>query len=418
MKGIPALLLGVTLLSGCAQPAQGAFLKEVPLNNTSQSFVVPENISDSLFKLTAQITPAYFKTSQKANQIFSPLSLWYALGVLREGAAGASLAELNEIMKLPGDFNSAAVIPVMSRGLNFMESSKLTKETVKNGIRLTNGIFFEGKYRKNLKDSFMQRAAEVWGTESAAVDFTNKAATQKIIQDWVSSKTEGFIPNYEAVFPNDGTAILNIYNVLYLQDVWIDSFAELPGEVFHAPGKEVSASFIAHSKVTQDYQETPEYRAAAFPSEKGIRVWFIVPKSGSPLDLLPQLKPILERSAQSDQRSVLLNFKAPFLDVDGENLSLKSVLMDQGYQKIFTQGEFDQMISGIQTNVNEIRQKTRLKMDEKGFKAAAVTEIGMVGTSLPADPPVDFTVDRPYLLFIEYQGLPLFVAQITDPTEK
>ena len=56
LKGIPALLLGVTLLSGCAQPAQGAFLKEVPLNNTSQSFVVPENISDSLFKLTAQMS--------------------------------------------------------------------------------------------------------------------------------------------------------------------------------------------------------------------------------------------------------------------------------------------------------------------------------------------------------------------------
>ena len=57
-------------------------------------------------------------------------------------------------------------------------------------------------------------------------------------------------------------------------------------------------------------------------------------------------------------------------------------------------------------------------MDENGFKAAAVTEIQMGTTSAPSDPPIEFTVDRPYLLLIEYQGLPLFVAQITDPSEK
>ena len=67
--------------------------------------------------------------------------------------------------------------------------------------------------------------------------------------------------------------------------------------------------------------------------------------------------------------------------------------------------------------VTEIKQKTKLQMDENGFKAAAITEIGVGKTSLPIEP-LKFTVDRPYLLVIEYQSLPLFIAQITNPAEK
>ena len=55
-------------------------------------------------------------------------------------------------------------------------------------------------------------------------------------------------------------------------------------------------------------------------------------------------------------------------------------------------------------------------MDEKAFKAAAVTQIS-IDTSAPPDPPLEITVDRPYLIVIEYQGLPLFVAQIKQPSE-
>lgn len=90
---------------------------------------------------------------------------------------------------------------------------------------------------------------------------------------------------------------------------------------------------------------------------------------------------------------------------------------DKGYTRLFNEAQLDNMLTGLEPVVSEIKQKTKLQMDEKGFKAAAVTEIGIEETSGPADPPIEFYVDQPYLLVIEYQGLPLFISQITNPAE-
>ena len=54
-------------------------------------------------------------------------------------------------------------------------------------------------------------------------------------------------------------------------------------------------------------------------------------------------------------------------------------------------------------------------MDELGFKAAAITEIGIAMRSMPTRDPISFLIHKPYLLVIEYQSLPLFIAQVTNP---
>lgn len=412
-KKTVSLLLGILLLTGCTSASvPAAFLKQVPLQASVKKVDVPQDIRQSLFELTSEITPDYFKESKKANQIFSPLSLWYALGVLREGASGETKAEIGRMMKLTGDFSSDKVIPDLSSALNFMEESKIAQDKSKHGIRLTNGIFFDQRYAKNLKDSFLEKAASVWGTETAQVDFMKEAETKKLIQDWVSGKTDGFISDYEATFKTDGTAILNIYNVLYLKDLWLTKFHRLENEVFHAPQGDVTVPFFGKMVEGAHYNDHASAQAVAFDGEKGIRVWFLLPKAGrQPSDLIPDLADILKEGTPS-----LVNFKAPVLDIDGENLSLKDLLQKKGYATLFDDADLSGMLDDkVDAVVSEIKQKTKLQMDEKGFKAAAVTEIGVDRTSMPAGEIVEFSADRPYLMVIEYQGLPLFVSQINDP---
>ena len=412
-KRFPALCLTLFLFSGCALQTEAAFLKEVPLNNSTKAIPVSDEIRSAVFDMTRELTKDYFNTSQAANQIFSPLSLWYALGVLREGANGTTLDELNRMMKLKETFNSGAIIPELSKTLNFMEPTKLAKDSGQRGIRLSNGIFFEKKYRKNIKDSYLDKAASLWGTESAAVDFTDQLETGQLIRDWVSRKTNGFIPNYEATFSSDGSAILNIYNVLHLKDQWINPFAELGDQVFNTPTGPVTVPFMGRLQVADKYNETPTYQAAAFTGETGIRVWFILPTAGEdPLDLIAGLEDVLNNG-----EAQFLDFKAPVLDIGGENLSLKKLLMDKGYPLIFSSGDFSKMLSGMTASVSDIKQQTKLMMDRSGFEAAAVTEINLTKAGMPGDP-IPFSLDRPYLLVIEYQDLPLFVAHITDPTKK
>lgn len=413
-KKLTTLILGLSFLTACnPAPTASVFLKQVEMNDSSQPIEVPEPIKTSIFEMATEITPDYFLASDKDNQIFSPLSLWYALGVLREGATNETLAEINDMMKLPADFDSSKVIPELSKTLNFMEASQLAKDKSKHGIRLTNGIFFDESYKDNILESYWQKAADIWGTETAQVDFTNEKETKEIIKNWVSDKTDEFIDDYEATFATDGTAILNIYNVLYLKDLWLNPFNKLEDETFYAPQGEILVPFIQQVDNNIPYHDHKLARVAAFSGEKGIRVWFLLPKDDNrPIDLIPELQSIL-----ADSEDTYLDFKAPALDIDGENLSLKDLLENKGYTRLFNEAQLDKMMKGLEPVVSEIKQKTKLQMDEKGFKAAAVTEIGIKETSAPADPPIEFYVDQPYLLVIEYQGLPLFISQITNPAE-
>ena len=414
-KAVP-LLLSAILLGGCTPsptPAASVFLKQVPLQTTAKQVTIPDEVRRSLYDLSTELTADYFKTGKKKNQIFSPLSLWYALGVLREGATGETLQEIEGIMKLPQGFDSSKTIPDLSAALNFMVDSKIATKPTKNGIMLTNGIFFDQRFAKNIKESYWQKAAGTWGTETAQVDFTKEAATKEIIRQWVSENTEAFIDDYEATFATDGTAILNIYNVLYLKDLWPEPFARLDGEVFHAPGGDVTAPFVSKLAEGATYHDHAKAQAVAFNGETGLKVWFLLPKNNAaPTDLIPDLQAIV-----SGGKATPVMFKAPVLDIDGENLSLKDLLQSKGYTRMFIDAQLDEMLTGVTAAVSEIRQKTKLQLDENGFKAAAVTEIGVLETSAP-EQPVEFTADRPYLLVIEYQGLPLFITQIQDPTEK
>ena len=415
MKKLISLLMPLLLLISCATaPAGAAILKEVPLNDTRTEVSVPKEFQSSILDLSEEITPAYFAAAEKANQIFSPVSLWYALGVLREGAAGETREELDRLMKLEPGFDPSEVIPDLSKALNFMEDSELANIDAKGGIRLSNGLFIDAEHRQAILDQYLERAAAVWGTETATVDFTKETETRETIRKWVSAKTDDFISDYEATFSSDGSAILNIYNVLYLQDHWLRPFNMLDDQVFHSPDKDVTVPFMGSVRNADAYSITERYQAAAFNGEKGIRLWYILPKEGDPLDLIPDIRTILTQEA-TDQLP-MLNVKAPVLDIDGENLALKPLLMEKGYTNLFTDANLEQMLTGVDAAVEDIRQKTRLQVDEKGFKAAAVTEIVVEETAAPD--PVDFLVDSPFLLVIEYEGLPLFISHIADPSEK
>lgn len=387
-------------------------LKQVPINHLKTKFTVPFHMKQSLYHITSELTPDYLKASEQPNQIFSPLSLWYALGVLREGASGDTLAELNQLMSLSADFDSSKVVPKLSASLNFMEESIMTAKKEVNGILLSNGLFFDQAYANNLQKTYWKKAATIWNTETATVDFTKKDRTEEIIRHWVSEKTNHFIEDYKASFDSSGTAILNIYNVLYLKDQWQNPFNPLGEQVFNTPNGEVLVPYMGQVIADTHYFDHEKAQVVAFPSEKGIKAWFLLPKEQlKPIDLIPHLAELLQDGEVSS-----VHFQAPTLDIEGDNISLKDLLQAKGYHKLFHEAELEGMVQGLKVAVSEIKQKTKLQMDELGFKAAAITEIGIAMRSMPPRNPVDFLIHKPYLLVIEYQSLPLFIAQITNPS--
>ena len=57
-----------------------------------------------------------------------------------------------------------------------------------------------------------------------------------------------------------------------------------------------------------------------------------------------------------------------------------------------------------------------IAVDEHGTEAAAATAVVLTAGAIP-DPPVAFTVDRPFIFFIrDATGLILFTGQVVDPS--
>lgn len=404
-------LLGVTLLAGCSPSISGGtILKQVKVEDTQINAKIDSETRQSIFDLSNELTGAFFASSEDPNQAFSPLSLWYALGVLREGANGETLAELNRMMKLPQGFDSSKTIPDLSKSLNFMTK----KDGVESGLRVTNGIFLDQKYRDKILDDYLKKSTDIWGTDVAAVDFTKETETKEIIRDWVKDKTNGFIPNYEPSFQTDGSNVLNIYNALYLKDAWVNSFNRTTDVPFKTAQGEVKIPFFGATTFSKSYYTSPEAEAVSLSGETGLNVWFILPKEGSdPASALPHLKDIL-----ASENPQTVEFKAPVLSFESPKVSIKDLLVAKGYGTIFGTGDFSKLLKDQEVQVGNISQKTKLEMDEKGFEAAAVTEISAEATAVP-DPkaPPKFIVNRPFLYVIEYQGLPLLIGRVTDPSK-
>jgi serpin B len=106
------------------------------------------------------------------------------------------------------------------------------------------------------------------------------------------------------------------------------------------------------------------------------------------------------------QRKV--DLKLPAFETETD-MNLKGIMNSLGIQRAFDpdNAEFNEMITNPNGNVylGLLKQKSKIKVNEEGTEAAAVTVGGFCGTSvqLPAEP-VTFHADRPFIYLIQEQS--------------
>jgi serpin B len=77
-------------------------------------------------------------------------------------------------------------------------------------------------------------------------------------------------------------------------------------------------------------------------------------------------------------------------------------------------------ISPARLLVDKVLHKARLRVDEAGAEGAAATAVIMkLAMAVPRHEPVEFTVDRPFLVVVRHasSGLVYFLAEITAPAD-
>lgn len=317
--------------------------------------------------------------SSGENVVVSPLSAGTALSMLAEGAMGSTREELEKA------FNYTSYFAYDNKPSDDYIISSANSIWMKNGSDVREG------YRKILKDVYSAGIYERDFTSRATVDEINK---------WCSDNTSGRIPEIVDAIGDD--MVMFILNALYFKAPWeyqFDTEQTYP-EVFHSPSGDTSTEFMHMSEefafgqakgckyVILPYKSNDYYMIVALP-EPGTDYRQLV-SSLSAEDLKKAVN-------DADFGKVVLSM--PKFKVETTAV-LNGALKSMGLRSIFSPDADFSIMTPSKVQVDEVKQKCFLEVNEEGAEAAAVTSIGVRLTSMAPSREFVMKVDRPFLFAI------------------
>ena len=205
-------------------------------------------------------------------------------------------------------------------------------------------------------------------------------------------------------------------STLYFQAGWSDEFNESRTEkdIFTAAdGTETTVEFM-HKTQDAGFLRQNGYQAASL-STHSAQVTFVLPDEGvSPADLLKDPEFLAELTDTENEIYGEVQWSVPKFDVSSQ-LNLETTLKGLGITDAFDPdtSDFSPLTDVDPVWLDQATQIARVKVDEKGVEAAAVTLMATADGAPPEDPQVCIMdLDRPFLFVIRAGSAVLFVGVV------
>lgn len=398
IRSLLAVLMAAVMCAACAGPAWAA---------KSAKAKAP-TMADSVNTLNWTLYDAMADTK---NLFYSPYSIESALALADAGAQGETKAQMEKVMGIT-DFD--AFLKDYKAYIS-KEQSETAKLTTANGIWINTMRL--GK--DEIKASYLKNVKENMGAEARAEAFDGKTADE--ISRWVKDATDGFIGDYKPIVSSD--TVVDLINAIYFYGEWSRPFSKndtYKEDFTSVDGTKSSVDMMHLREGAMRYYSNGKFRGLELPYKDGtIAMDLVLPAGDSALDVAKQWSQVsaAERSAFLDalgkaEPDLLSELALPKFSFDNTINSLPGILQRAGMVDAFEGGKanFESMARGVY--ITDIQHRAKIEVDEKGSKAAAVTEIVMEKAMLmPADS-IRFRCDRPFLYFIRdtENGMILFTG--------
>jgi serpin B len=358
--------------------------------------------------------------TEVSNWVASPVSIAYALAMLRGGAQGDTAAQIDAAFGFPATglheaFNalSRAVVtdPVPPPRSN--AKRKAGAPPGPTVVSVANALFPAKGF--DIEQPFLRTLAEQYDTGVFPVDFTSDEAKQKI-DDWARRQTADRIKKVFDKLAKDTALVLA--NTVYLRGDWTTPFDETSTRdaAFHrADGSTVQVPTM-NTDGAMGYAEGNGWQAVQLPYGDGHFAMRILVPTGAkaPRDLLD---PVLGAAVTAGLHNEAVELSLPRWDFATE-VPLKAELIRLGVSDAFDPARAD--LHGISTRdlyVDQAVHKATITVDESGTEAAAVTALA-VRTTAGMLPGRQVVADRPFAFEIVHvaTGAPLFMGIVADPS--
>ena len=415
---LPPLALGLSACGREGGAEQPDLIAELPRAEPGPAEGAGELVAAFTAKLLGAIDRA------EINAVCSPLSAQVALTMVGMGAAGQTLAQMEET--LGGSMDELAqaantlsqqleVIGDTEREEDDDDAPEPARASLVNGTWLQEGF--------DVQEAYLEDLATWFGTGLWEADFTEDAAREEAreeINGWVADSTGDLIQELVPAGFLSAETRLVLVNALHLKAAWQTELSTGGGTFATAGGEERSTEMLHGS--TSTWHEDELCRATSLDTYGGDLALALVQPVGEVAEVLDAwtedsaglsaLLSGLEGSQASTRLSV------PAVDIDW-GVSLKEVLDGLGMADAFSDSaDFSGITGEPDLLISDVVHKAVITIDEQGMEAAAATAVGMDTTSAQVEEQ-ELVLDSPFL-FVAYARealAPLVVGWVGEPTQ-
>ena len=374
--------------------------KQKQLINTSNAF------GFEFFKKVNEIS------GSNANMMVSPLSVSMALGMTRNGAAGSTL----EAMTTTLGFSGMTETEINEAYKYIIETFTTLDPKVK--LQIANSIWYKNNF--TVQQPFVLTNQQYFNAEVTKLDFSKPTAVD-IINAWVNEKTNKLIPQIIDQIPAD--AVMYLVNAVYFKGQWRYQFetkntVQKPFTV--SDGTQVQAPAMNQHE-TLPYFKGSGFEAIELPYNQGnFNMVVLLPDADKKVnDIIPQLSQESWNTWSDQFANLDIQLQLPKFKYEYEEKQMKPILTGMGMGVAFDSdnADFTRINSDGGLYISRVLHKTFIENNEEGTEAAAVTAVEVGVTSVGPGQPLHFTVDRPFVYFIQEKstGTILFIGTVMNP---
>lgn len=390
-------MVAATLLSACGLEEGGGNGKtpkereDIPLTKVQQQ--IGYNANSFTFDF---LEAACAKEAEGTNLFLSPFSIQMALAMTAAGAAGDTQQEMYSALgfdNFTGEDVSGfyrTLIPAL-QGVD-----NTTAFEIANSFWSKDCIVIKDDYKNDIRGSFFAEVRTLPGDPQTAAGQVN---------GWCNEKTHGMIPKIVDEVPE--STVVALMNAIYFKGMWEDPFDKnlnTQDKFTCRNGNKVTTTFMNNTFENARVYNDEFVEAMSVPYGNGaFAMTLVVPRTGvTPEKVLAGLDADTWADYRDGGKTYRTYFSMPRFDEEyaAEKLCI-DILKEMGMKKAFTSAADFSAMSNTPLCIDEIRHKAKIKVDEEGTEAAAVTYIGMRETSVgPVGNIFYFKADRPFLYFI------------------
>ena len=347
--------------------------------------------------------------------LVSPLSVTIDFGMVNNGAVGETQEEINRVLGFKE--GSVDVFNAFCQSM-LVQSAEVDPSTT---LDMANAAVVNKLYVP-LKEDFSKTIRSLYDAEVIYKEF-GKDDVRGLINKWCSEKTHGMIPELLKDQP-DPSEYAHFLNALYFKGIWSNKFdkKDTKKESFICGDGSRTTVNMMWQKDKFNYGGIGDIcTTLCLPyGNQAYRMIILLPMEGKTIeDVKKTLNGEVWNNMMKGMSGAEVDVKLPVFETATDVLRLRDVLMDMGIKKAFGIGGADfHGMSEVALYIGDVIHKARIKVDETGSEAAAVTDIVMktgAGPSPAVPSVIEFHCDRPFIYAITEvsSGAIYFMGQYT-----